>query len=483
MAAAVAAGACAIFLVLAIPDRAIVPPAAPARGGVFAWDRDAFWRALEQRFAQARAEGCTIAGRRASVAFARLDAKISALRGRQLAPVDPAFDSLETAFFLLSPDAAACPALQQEQLALYARMRDAVKVQSRDWDMSTTAARSRIYRSLYGARAAAEEVMIQHPDTSFALYVGPDAPSATPSATVHGVTVHSGDILVSRGGYPTSALIARGNDYPGNFSHVALLHVDSATREVSVVEAHIERGVVVSSAEQYLADKKLRIMVLRPRADLPAMVKNPMLPHRAASAMLARARREHIPYDFAMDYTDATALFCSEVASAAYRAQGITLWSGLSTISGSGLRRWLSEFGVTHFETEEPSDIEYDPQLVVVAEWRDPDELARDHLDNAVIDAMLERAEAGEDIPYAWWRLPLFRIAKGYSAVLNWFGKIGPVPEGMTAVAAVRHTVFAERQQVIAGRVARLARQLAEKQGYPPAYWGLVELAKASASY
>src|SRR3989442_10137944 len=97
-----------------------------------------------------------------------------------------------------------------------------------------------------------------------------------------------------------------------------------------------------------------------------------------------------------MDYTDPSRLFCSEVASSVYGELGVTLWTGLSTISAPGLRRWLSAFGVRHFETQEPSDLEYDPQLVVVAEWRDPGALMPAHIHNATIDPTLEGAEAGE---------------------------------------------------------------------------------------
>jgi len=477
-------GACALAAgaLLCIPAPEVVPAPAPPNGGAFAWDRDAYWRMLEGRFAAARAEGCARVAPRSAREIAAAAARIRAIGARVRAPDDPAFDSLDAVLRELTPDIAACPAHEGEYLALHPLARGVIKAQSVRWDVDAPATRRRLYVSLYGARAASEEILIQHPDSALALYVAADAPSATPAAVVRGVTIHSGDILVSRGGYPTSALIARGNDYPGNFSHVALAYVDSATHEVSVIEAHIERGVAVSSADQYLADKKLRVMVMRPRADLPAIARDPMLPHRAAAAMLARARRSHIPYDFAMDYHDPSALFCSEVASAAYRGQGVTLWGGLSTISALGLRRWLASFGVKHFETEEPSDLEYDPQLVVAAEWRDPAQLLRDHIDNAVIDVMLEGAARGDAIRYAWYELPLYRLTKLYSVVLNLFGAVGPVPEGMSAAAALRNTAFSDRQREIAARTTRLAHGLEQRQGYPPPYWALVELARAAAS-
>jgi len=347
--------------------------------------------------------------------------------------------------------------------------------------MNTRPARERLYRALYGSRTAVEEVIVHHPAQAPALVSGVDEPSATPSVMVQGVRIHSGDMLVSRGGYPTSALIARGNDFPGNFSHVALVHVDSASGAASVIEAHIERGVAITTAEGYLADKKLRILVLRPRADLPALTADPLLPHRAAERMLARARTEHVPYDFTMDYTDASRLFCSEVASTVYRDEGVTLWTGLSTISAPGLRRWLASFGVRHFETQEPSDLEYDPQLVVVAEWRDPVSLQLDRVGNAVIDAMLEGAEAGDGLGYPWYQLPAVRILKGWSLLLERLGRIGPVPEGMSAKAALRNRAFGERQRRIAAEVHDRIAVLERDQGYPLTYRLILELARTAA--
>jgi Permuted papain-like amidase enzyme, YaeF/YiiX, C92 family len=469
-------------LALPAPDRPV--PEAPAHGALFAWNRDSLWRGLERRFAQARASGC-VDSSASQRAVAELESMVARIDATRLTPDAPVLDSLEASWFSAAPGIAACGPLVSRYVRLHATMRDAVKRQSVRWDVNSVPARNRLYRALYGGRAAVEEVMLQQPGVVAPLIVAAghvDTATAIPSAISNGVTLHSGDMLVSRGGFPTSALIARGNDYPGNFSHVALVHIDSGTHAISVIEAHIEAGVAISSADKYLADKKLRVLVVRPRADLPALRANPMLPHLAASAMLARAQREHIAYDFAMDYTDPTRLFCSEVASAAYRAQGVTLWMGISTISRTGLRHWLSSFGVEHFATQEPSDLEYDPQVQVVAEWHDPATLLNDHVDNAVTDAMLDGADRGDRLQFSWYTLPVARVLKAYSWLRVQFGGKGPVPEGMSASAALRNKRYGAEHAARATVLRAEAARYTTDHGYAPPYWTLVALANAPTS-
>ena len=386
---------------------------------------------------------------------------------------------LEASTFELAPMVAVCQTDVPEYSARVAQLRSIVKDQSLGWNLSDTTSRNRLYRLLYGGRAASEEVLLQMPASQISpLLRCDDEPSQTPAALVLGVSIHSGDILVSRGGAPTSALIARGNDYPGNFSHVAMAYVDQNSSVPWVIESHIERGVTVSSLRDYLNDVKLRIMVLRLRSDLPALVADPLLPHRAALRALKSARDRHIAYDFAMDSGDTSKMFCSEVVSAAYTAEGVHLWRGLSTISGPGTVTWLAYFGVEHFETQEPSDLEYDPQVRVVAEWRDPETLFKDHIDNAAIDVLLEGAEAGETLSYDWLALPVARLMKGYSVLLNLFGREGPVPEGMNATAGLRNTKFsALHRRIFEGVLAR-AEVFRKEKGYTPPYWELLKMAR-----
>lgn len=466
------------YVLLLIPD---TPPLKPSGGESksFAWDRDAYWALLENKFREAREAGCFQLEKQLTSNFLKIEKQLAALETAVFAPEAPEFMRLQDSLFNLGMLVAACPDRLEDYIRLFNRVRSVVKDQSVNWDINSAEARDCIYRLLYGGRMAVEEIMLQSPEEALpSAITAVDEPSATPSGRILGVTVHSGDILVSRGGAPTSALIARGNDYPGNFSHTALVHVDENTGQVSIIESHIEKGVTVTRIEDYLKDTKLRVMVLRLRAGLPDLQKDPLLPHRAARYALLRALNEHIPYDFSMDINDPSQLFCSEVVSDAYRSTGVRLWSGLSRVSDTGVKTWLAAFGVRHFITQEPSDLEYDPQLRVVAEWRDYQTLRQDRLDNAVVDVMLEKANAGENLKYDWYKLPLARFLKLYSVFLNWFGEVGPIPEGMNATAALKNEWFSQQHKSARDKLDELVRNFKRENRYSPPYWEIVKLAR-----
>jgi Permuted papain-like amidase enzyme, YaeF/YiiX, C92 family len=474
----------ATYLLLLIPERE--PSLPPAQTGSppkqpFAWNQDLYWEALEAKYRQLQQSGCTDIQNQITSELIASSGLLLQISQKKLGPDAPEFADLEQKMFEAGPLVSGCNIFVPEYIRFVTDMRGVIKRQSEHWDMNSDASRITLYRLLYGGRTAIEEIMLQAPEGTYPVMIkGTDEPSQTPATDVRNVTIHSGDILVSRGGAPTSALIARGNDYPGNFSHIAFVYVDPATHEANIVESHIELGVVVSTVEQYLKDKKLRVMLLRPRADLPQLVNDPMLPHKAAEFAYKRAKEGHIPYDFAMDYKDHSKLFCSEVASAAYEQFGVHLWAGISHLSSPGLRKWLTAFGVRHFETQEPSDLEYDPQLVVVGEWRDQATLRKDHDDNAVTEVMLEGAEKGDELHYQRYLLPLARIVKGYSVVMNLFGKPGPIPEGMSTTAALRSQYYDKEHKAITERLTLKAEKFKSDHGYAPPYWELVNLARVA---
>ena len=116
----------------------------------------------------------------------------------------------------------------------------------------------------------------------------------------------------------------------------------------------------------------------------------------------------------------------------------------------------------------------------MVAEWRDPETLFEDHLDNAVLDVMLEGAEEGDEVDYDAMRLPLARLAKGYSVLLNLFGGVGPIPEGMSAATGLRVEWLRGRHHAIRSGLDERVGAYREEHARRPPYWTLVRLARES---
>ncbi|MGG9971247.1 YiiX/YebB-like N1pC/P60 family cysteine hydrolase [Ferruginibacter sp. SUN002] len=472
-----------LYLILLIPDPKDTGNIIQSSKKSFEWNSDALWQSLEKTFKAAKSDSPVTLSSSIAVLHSILNEKFTLLQTKNITATDNDLQIIESAFFSLAPLVAAKQDSIPAFIDFYNQFRGYIKLQSQQWNMNDPASKNTIYSLLYGMRQAIEEVLLQADSKQFPSTMLVTAEkSNTPSTTIFGIEVHSGDMLVSRGGAEVSALISRGNDYPGNFSHVALIYIEEKTNKPYLIEAHIEKGVAVSSVDDYVKDKKLRFMVMRLRADHPAMKKDSMLPQKAAKQMYELALSKHIPYDFKMNYKDSSALFCSEVASYGYRKNGIQLWKASSTISSQGVVNWLHDFGVENFITQMPSDLEYDPQLAVVAEWRDPATLYKDHIDNAVMDALLEKANAGESIGYTIWQLPLVRIVKGYCWIKNLFGKEGIIPEGMSATQALKNQTFVAMHISTKQKVEIDAENFVRQNGYKPPYWQLVKFAEAAVS-
>jgi len=451
-------------------------PLPPLDPQPFRWDRDPLFASLERDFLASRVAPLAATQR----TFESLErdglailAEIEASAGD--VPLE-ALSRLETVQFGLAAHAAAHAALLPRAQDFIHRARLSVMRSARAWPADRPDVHTALYRVISGGRSAVEEALIQTGPTILpALVHLEDVPSATPWTEVAGVRVHSGDILLSRGGAPTSALIARGNDFPGSFSHAALVHVDP-TGEATVIEALIERGAVISTAQEYLEAKKLRILLLRPRPDLPVLELDPLAPHKAAASMLAEVRQRAVRYDFSMDWQDPEKYFCSEVPYHAYREAGLNLWAVQSTMSEPGLVHWLASLGVRHFTTLVPSDLEYDPRLAAVAEWRDVSMLRQHRFDDVTIDVLLEGADQGDRLGYPWYHLPAARLLKAWSGVEALIGRVPTIPRGMSPSVALRVESLSHRvHPALRAAIEKKAADFLAEHGYEAPYWVLVQ--------
>ncbi len=198
----------------------------------------------------------------------------------------------------------------------------------------------------------------------------------------------SGDVFLSRGTAFTSAMISRITDDDANFSHLAILYIDEATKKKWMVEAHIEVGSKTATFNEYLFDGKARVVQLR-HAD-------PELAHRAAKLIHDKVKKAtdfgaNICYDFGMDIADRECLFCSEVVSAAFAmasGEAVQVPRFLSSINMKN-PDFTRRLGVTATKTFAPADIEIDGRFTVLAEWRDLGKVNRLHEYDAIMTSVL----------------------------------------------------------------------------------------------
>ncbi len=222
-------------------------------------------------------------------------------------------------------------------------------------------------------------------------------PSLMLNPSFAAANLRSGDVLLSRGNAVVSAAIARIGDDDGQFSHIALVYVDEATKQIYTIEAHIEIGVVVAPLEKYLTDGKVRAVIFRPE--------NSILAHHAAKLMYEKVRsastrrKGNIPYDFGMDLSTDKEIFCSEVASLGYTLASEALKQApfdipmfRTTITMKN-RAFLNDIGVLVNETFAPVDIDVDPRFELVAEWRDLSKTQDARFLDAILSSMYDWME------------------------------------------------------------------------------------------
>lgn len=454
--------------------------AADTSAGLFSWQRDSFFQTLEQTFEQARQQ---------PLAQVRIQFVMQLAQGKRLLEsirltTDEVpfaeLKGLEEAQFYVATLAAAHESLMIEAHGFLTDARLTVLRAAVHWPTGNADVHDAIYRVVYGGRTAIEEALVQHKGADLpALTLLEDIPSATPSVLIEGVRVHSGDIILTRGDAPTSAMIARGNPYPANFSHVALVHVDELTGTATVVESLIEHGVVFKSAAEFLKEKRHRLLLLRLRPGNPVLELEPLAPHHAASYMLDHIKAGHIAYDFSMNWNDASEMFCSEVVYHAYRSTAMDLWARKSKLESPGLIRWLGDVGMQHFTTILPSDIEYDPRLAPVAEWRNLETLRNERLDNVTLDVLLEAGERGDRLSYA----PLAALPGGvfklWSKLKSVMGFTPTIPAGMSVDTALRvHSLIKEVHPKLRAAIANADTKYHMEHGYPTPYWTLTAIAR-----
>lgn len=213
--------------------------------------------------------------------------------------------------------------------------------------------------------------------------------------------LQSGDVILSRGNAFSSAAIARigRNDY--QFSHLSFVYRDNETKELFTTEAHIEIGSVATPLTNHLSGKNAREVVFR--------FQDTEVAHQASKASYERVLEKqksgkNIEYDFSMNITDDSRLFCSEVISSGFKAvmknseePTVPFYKSKFT---PGIIPFLNAIGVPatsenieKLETFSPGDIQFDPRFEMVAEWRNPTKMEESRVKDFILTKIFEKMD------------------------------------------------------------------------------------------
>lgn len=183
------------------------------------------------------------------------------------------------------------------------------------------------------------------------------------------VQLRSGDLLLSRGNAFSSASIARMADTDTQFSHLALFYINPKTNKKYVLESHIEIGSVATPFEEYFKDGKVRSVIYR--------YPDSKLAERAAQIMYDKITKasqsgNNIPYDFHLDMNDHSELFCSELIRQGFEeaSKGSVMLPMFPSRFSMKNRNLLQRLGSDREISFIPADIEGDPRIQYIGEWR-----------------------------------------------------------------------------------------------------------------
>lgn len=231
-------------------------------------------------------------------------------------------------------------------------------------------------------------------------------------------SIQNGDLLLSRGDAFTSAVISRIGVVDNQFSHIAMVYVDDGSvmgkpGKKYVIESVLNAGLQIIPFEEYMTHTKARWGVFRLK-NVTKFKTTPAVQIMAdASKWLAiKAKKGNVCYNFSMDMNEANCMFCSQAITQAmdyacnyktnkceefpaYRNEAMAPFPLSYTEFATDQNPLMKLLHITSKVTFSPADVEVDPRLDQVAEFRNLGytELARTY--DIIFTKMFEWMESG----------------------------------------------------------------------------------------
>ncbi len=183
--------------------------------------------------------------------------------------------------------------------------------------------------------------------------------------------IKSGDILLVRASSFVSAIIARIGDDDGQYSHGAMIYINDKGK-IYVIEALISKGLVIVPYEEWRENNHhARTLLFRHDNEKLAKIASQKLHDSIQGRWKVN---DLMLYDFQMNDSDSKQFFCSEVVQHAFVLAGDdTMPTFKTSFKAFQNHSFLNELTIGVDEAFAPSDLEVEPHINLVAEWRNYD--------------------------------------------------------------------------------------------------------------
>lgn len=217
---------------------------------------------------------------------------------------------------------------------------------------------------------------------------------------------------------------------------------------------------------------------LRLRDDMPELISNPAIPHQAANFIYDLAIEQHIDYDFTFNPQNRNSFCETGLFRFAYEDQNINFITSYSPV-GNTYIYGLNRLGIRNEHRATASEIQFHSSIEVVGQQISGEGIKSRNLEMASSIASLATIDA-KLMKSLRWRLPYYRLLKGYSSIASLIGKDPLIPSGMAPESAVIHDYINTRKKALLPFLINEAAQFESDNQYFPTYSMLCEMAKTN---
>lgn len=246
------------------------------------------------------------------------------------------------------------------------------------------------------------------------------------------------------------------------------------------ISASPKLGLKTVLFDEYNNQPFARRMHLRLRNDIPELISNPAIPHRAANFIYDITLEHTINYDFTINLQKRVSLSELGLLNFAFEGEGLDFIASYSPLDKEfiyGIKR----LGIKNESSASVSEIEYYPSVEVVGLQLSAEGIKSRNLEMASSAAGLTTINE-ELMNSLKWRLPYYRVLKGYSHVAGMLGTTAVMQAGMAPETAIINNFISSQNKKLVPLLAESAAQFENEYHYFPTYAMLREMAMANLS-